>query len=224
MIIAIDGPVASGKSTIGQEIAHRLGFYYLYTGMLYRGIAYALVKAYGYDEQKLKNPDKKHVDDLLAAGRLEYRYSEGRAQLLFDGTDITDRLKTAEVDNWASTSSALPVVRQAILHIQQEIGRTHDIVADGRDMGTVVFPDAEYKFFLTASVEVRARRWQADQKRMGNDLSLQECIAKISERDHRDTTREHSPLIQAPDAIVIDSSELDLPRTIDKILSFIAPR
>lgn len=214
MIIAIDGPVASGKSSVARKLAHELGFFYLYTGLLYRGIAYILVKKYGYDEAQLQHPKKADIDDVLTAGRLVYRYENGAPKLLFDGGDITPYLKQGEVDRWSSASSTDPYVRHAILDIQTTIGREHDVVAEGRDMGTVVFPHAEYKFFLTSMLQRRAEFWRQMQEGLGRTYSTEQSIAEVAERDRRDTTREHSPLKQAPDAILIDGTD----KTIEQIV------
>jgi cytidylate kinase len=214
MIITIDGPVASGKSTIAQRLAHDLGFYYLYTGLLYRGIAYVLVHQYGYDDVALKSPRHEDVDAVLTAGRLVYRYENEQAQVWYDGVNITPFLKTKAVDATSSISSADPYVRAAILQLQVRIGHEHDVVADGRDMGTVVFPQAACKFFLTASPEVRAARWQADQQRAGIAYTFAEALQAVAMRDERDTTREHSPLKPAPDAIIVDNSDLDIAQTV----------
>jgi cytidylate kinase len=214
MIITIDGPVASGKSTIAQRLAHDLGFYYLYTGLLYRGIAYVLVHQYGYDDVMLKTPKQADVNAVLKAGRLVYRYEREQAQVWYDEINITPFLKTKEIDATSSISSADPYVRAAILQLQVRIGQEHDIVADGRDMGTVVFPQAVCKFFLTASPEVRAARWQADQLRAGKEYAMAEALQVVSMRDERDTTREHSPLKPALDAIIVDNSSLDIAQTV----------
>lgn len=224
MIITIDGPVASGKSTVAQTLANDLGYYYLYTGLLYRGIAYALVSAYGYDEAQLKAPRHADIDQLLSAHRLVYDYINNSPNIIFDGTNITAQLKTKEVDNWSSISSADPYVRAAILHLQVSLGKQHDVVADGRDTGTVVFPHAEHKFFLTASTETRAARWQKDQARAGKQYTLAECITIISERDNRDVSRTHSPLIPAQNAVIVDNSERTIQQTVDYMKHAIAQK
>lgn len=217
MIIAIDGPVASGKSTVARRLAQELGIFYLYTGLLYRGIAYILVKQYGYDEARLHHPKESDIDDVLKADRLIYRYENGLPKLLFDGKDITSFLKQGEVDRWSSSSSADPYVRHAILSIQIKIGKEHDVVAEGRDMGTVVFPHADFKFFLTAGLERRAALWRAMQEGLGRTYSIEQSIAEVAERDRRDTTRVHSPLKQAPDAILIDGTNKTIEQIVDEM-------
>ena len=225
MIIVIDGPAASGKSTVAQLLAKELGFYYLYTGFLYRGLAYVLAHQYGYDDAQMEQVRVEDLDAIVHAQhnghngirRFEYRYENGLPKIFFDGVDLSPFLKTKEIDNWASLISAQPLVRHAVFEYQVRIGNEHDVVAEGRDMGTVVFPQADYKFFLTAAVEVRAKRWQAMQKRFGVDYTLEESRAAVSERDQRDTGREHSPLQQAFDAVLIDCSEM----TVDEVVKLL---
>lgn len=213
MIIAIDGPVASGKSTIARLLAQKLGFYYLYTGFLYRGLAYVLAHRYGYTDAQMQQVRSEDLDAIVhahynGARRFEYRYEDGVAKIFFEGHDISHFLKTKEIDNWSSRISSQPLVRHAVFEYQVRIGREHDLVAEGRDMGTVVFPQADYKFFLTASVEVRAQRWQEMQQKQGFNYSLEQSKAAVMERDRRDEGREHSPLKKAADAMVVDSSDL----------------
>ncbi len=215
MVITIDGPVASGKSTVAKSLAHELGFYYLYTGLLYRGLAYVLVRYKGYSEEQLRAPAQVDLGDILRDGRLEYRYENGEPSILFDGEDITAVLKTREVDGWSSLSSADPVVRKAVFDMQVKIGTLYNVVADGRDTGSVVFPDAFCKFFLTARLSVRAQRWQQDQARVGKIYTLAESEQIVQERDQRDITRAHSPLIQAPEAFLVDNSDLTSDQTIE---------
>ena len=218
MIITIDGPVASGKSTVARLLAQKLGFYYLYTGFLYRGFAYVLAHAYNYDTENFSCPRDADVDDIIYNHTFEYRYEEGQPKIIFDGNDITPFLKTKEVDNWASLVSAYPHVRHVVFEHQVRIGKAHDVVAEGRDTGTVVFPSADYKFFLTSPVEVRAERWQRMQQKMGFNYSLEECLKAVRERDARDADRSHSPLRRAPEALYIDNAHMTISETIDLML------
>lgn len=221
MIITIDGPVASGKSSVSQILAKDLEFYYLYTGLLYRGLAYVLKHNYGYTDARMKNPSQEDIDQIARRDSFDYRYTDNGARIFFDQIDITDYLKSPDVDRWSSMISAFPFVREAVLERQIKIGKTYDIVADGRDTGTIVFPNADYKFFLTASQEVRAKRWQHDQEMRGNSYSFEQALHAIVSRDKRDKEREHSPLVQAEDAIFIDNSDLNIDETIQKIRSYI---
>lgn len=217
MIITIDGPVASGKSSVARQLAHELNFYYLYTGLLYRGIAYILVKNFGYTQTDLAQPRHADIDAIMQPGRFVYRLSAGKPAIIFDGVEITDHLKQGEVDGWSSTSSADPYVRHAIFDMQVALGREHDLVAEGRDIGTVVFPHAEHKFFLTASIEQRAYWWQKLQAQLGRVYTFAESRLEVAERDRRDTTREHSPLAQAPDAVLLDGTGKSIQELVDMI-------
>lgn len=215
MIITIDGPVASGKSVVARALANQFSFYYLYTGLLYRGLAYVLHKFYGYDDKKMGNPDKKDIEDIFSKHKFRYKYLDGEAFIFFDGVDITKNLKTREVDFWSSVISVHKIVRDAVMAIQKTIGAKYDVVADGRDMGTVIFPHAEFKFFLTASPEVRAERWRKFQAYKGKNYSFEESLKIILDRDKRDRERELSPLKKADDAILVDNSEMNIDETVE---------
>ncbi len=221
MIITIDGPVASGKSTVAQKLAERFGYYYLYTGLLYRALAYALVTSFGYTNETLAEPSQEHIDALLVNGRLVYCFDKYGAHILFDGTDITAYLKSEFVDGISSISSANPRVRGAVFVLQQSIALGNDVVADGRDTGTVVFPDAQVKFFLTASLEERARRWRIGQSVLGNVVSKEESEAAVLMRDTRDRERTVSPLKQADDAILVDNTNWTIDETIGYMTSIV---
>jgi len=217
MIITIDGPAASGKSSAARCVAQKLGFYYLYSGLLYRACAYVLLKE-GYTKKKFAHLNPTAVSTFYNVKRIRYLYSLNHGeQIFFDGRDITPYLKTPKVDEASSLLAENPAIREAIRLVQQEYSATSNIVADGRDMGTAVFPHADLKFFLTASVEVRAQRWQQDQTKRGNSFTLQEARELLIERDQRDTIREHSPLAVAPDAIMIDNTNLSAAETCKKI-------
>jgi cytidylate kinase len=221
MIITIDGPVASGKSTVARQLAQELGFYYLYTGFLYRGVAYVLVKFYQYEDAKLATAQPDDLKDLLEQHEFEYRYEQGKPYIFFDGVDVTPFLKTKAVDNWSSLVSAQPIVRHAIFEYQVSLGCGRNVVAEGRDMATVVFPQAEYKFFLTASEEVRAWRWQRMQEQMGNEYTREESVVAVHERDKRDKERVYSPLKPSADTHIIDGSNMTVAEIIAIIKSFI---
>lgn len=214
MIITIDGPTASGKSSIARMLAKELNCYYLYSGLLYRALGYLLVRDYSYTLPKLQQPELADVPAVLSTISYFYDAQQG-AQIIVAGQVITLMLKTAEVDTYAAVISAHPEVRAEILQFQRMLAKNHILIADGRDCGTVVFPHAEHKFFLTAQLEVRALRWQRDQARLGKDLSFEDCLQAVSMRDGQDTNRAHSPLIVAPDAQVIDNSALNLDQTLE---------
>lgn len=218
MIITIDGPVASGKSTVAKRLAQKLNFYYLNTGMLYRALAYLLVHTSGYTVQQLSDPREKDIDLYLDPHQLIYRYeTDGTIRLFWQTTDLTPFLKTSEMDQASSVLSAHERVRARLLDFQRTFARKHAVVVEGRDTGSVVFPQAEVKFFLTASVAERALRWQYDQRQRGKQFSVPESVAQINERDARDTTRTHNPLIIPHGAIVIDSTGLTSDQVVEKM-------
>jgi cytidylate kinase len=224
MIITIDGPAASGKSSIAQVVAQRRGMYYLCSGMLYRACAYILHHYAGYTSDKaMQHPHKGDIVRYCNIYRITYTYTLHGVHILFDNHNITSFLKTPTIDHYASLFSAHPVVRAEILILQRAIAERHtELVADGRDMGSVAFPHAKYKFFLTASLEERAKRWQHAQKEQHNDVSLEEAMTAIAERDHRDTIRAHAPLTVPAGAITIDNTLLSLHETVQAIMQHLS--
>lgn len=214
MIITIDGPAASGKSSVARCLAQKLGYYYLYSGMLYRACAYVLLKHGGYAKNQIAHLKPEIVSTFFNVIRIRYTYTPHHGEkIFFDDVDITHHLKTPLIDDASSMLSENPAIRHAIGIVQHAISTHSNIVADGRDMGTVVFPHAEIKFFLTASAEERARRWRVDQEKRGHQYSFTEAHALLSDRDQRDTIRAHAPLAVAPDAIMIDNTDLSSQET-----------
>lgn len=223
MIITMDGPVASGKSTIARIIAHRLGYYYLNSGLLYRALSYVLITMRGYTLETLDQLKQEDIDYCFDTARFSYRYDEqNNERIFFDNQDITPYLKDRIIDQVASIISVNAQVRDAITHIQHRIADDHNIVTDGRDVGSVVFPYADYKFFITASLEVRAQRWQKDQQeKYGNYFSLEKSIAIITDRDERDKTRIIAPLRVPAGGVVVDTSDMTIEQTIAKMFGYI---
>ena len=216
MIITIDGPTASGKSTAGRLLAKELNYYYLYTGLLYRALAYLLMNEQGYTLETIAHPDMNVVDQILK--QLIYRYdASNRERIFFDKKDITPYLKGDRVGQAASIVSTNPEVRDRLNILQRAIADDHDVVIDGRDSGSVVFPKADVKFFLTASEDVRALRWKAQQEKRGENVTLQEAQEFVKSRDHRDTTRKTAPLTIPQGAQVIDNSNMSIGETLAKI-------
>lgn len=222
MIITIDGPAASGKSTIARILAERLGYYYLCSGLLYRALSYVLLTFRGYTLETLDQLKQEDIDYCFDAVRFSYRYDEkNKEHIFFNDSDITIYLKDRSIDKASSIISVNMHVRDAITHMQHRIADGHDIVTDGRDVGSLVFPDAEYKFFITAAIEVRAERWRHDQEKYDHYFSLEEAITIITDRDERDKTRQVGPLIIPEGAIIVDTSELNVEQTIEKMQGYL---
>ena len=207
LLITIDGPAGAGKTTVSKMLARELGYRYLDTGALYRAVAYA-VRAAGISPN-----DDRGLGDVC--GTLQLGVEENR--LVSNGVDITDRIRSPEITMLASAVSARPVVRQALLTIQREMGRPKGLVAEGRDMGTVVFPEADLKFFLDATVRQRAVRRFA-QYGTGNDQSLEQIEQDIRRRDENDSSRDIAPLRPAGDAVIIDSTAMTARHVIDLMM------
>jgi cytidylate kinase len=216
MIITIDGPVASGKSTIARMVAEKLRFYYVYSGLLYRALAYVLIREHGYSNDTIATPDMRLVYTIL--DHISYADTNGGVGITFALQDITTALKDASVDQAASIVSGNPAVRDSINQLQRTIAQKHDVVADGRDCGSVVFPHAEHKFFLTAPLHVRARRWQMQQQERGHFYTIQDAEQMLATRDTRDSNRTVAPLVVPLNAIVIDTSQMTIEETLDHIL------
>jgi cytidylate kinase len=208
-IVAIDGPAGAGKSTVARQLARRLGFSMIDTGAIYRAVALAARRA------EIPWDDDDGLRKLLDAG-LGLVFREDR--VLLKGRDVTEALRTPEITRGASVVSARPVVREKLLGLQRELGleAPRGAVLEGRDIGTVVFPDAQVKFFLTASDEARAQRRHSELAEKGLHVPLEDVLADQRQRDKDDTERAIAPLKPAPDAIVIDTTGLDLAEVVDR--------
>lgn len=212
--IAIDGPAGSGKSTLAKGVAKKLGIMYLDTGAMYRTCAVAAIKA-GVDPK-----DNDSVSKLIESMKLEVKFIDGVQHMILNGEDVTAILRTPDVSKAASDISALPVVRTSMVNMQRNIAKSETFVLDGRDIGSNVLPDAKYKFFVTASAEVRAQRRLLEDKEKGNSTqTYEEVLADIKYRDLQDSTREFAPLIQTEDAILIDTSNITIEQTLEALLS-----
>ena len=212
MNIAIDGPAGAGKSTIARLAAKELGFIYVDTGAMYRAIALYLLdnKTDIYDEVALKNAlDNIHINIV---------YEAGVQHVFLDLQDVSTEIRSEKVGNMASTSSALPPVREKLLDLQRDIAAKNDVIMDGRDIGTNILPNAELKIYLTASVDVRAKRRYDELKLKGENPNLEEIKKGIETRDYQDMNRDIAPLKQADDAVYIDSSDLTIAEVVDKII------
>jgi cytidylate kinase len=205
-VVAIDGPAGAGKTTVTQRVAEQLDYLLLGTGALYRAVALATARAdVPWDDAAAVG---RVAVDLVARGGLRIvRADDGKQRVVLDDEDVTAQLYAERMGGGASQVSAVAQVRAALLDVQREAGKEGGIVAEGRDVGTVVFPDAEAKFFLTASVEVRAQRRYEEMLSRGIPADLAAIRCDVAERDERDSTREIAPLRQAPDAVLVDSSD-----------------
>lgn len=208
MIITIDGPTGSGKSTLGRMLAKYLHYYYLCSGLLFRALAYLLINKEIYKEEKLRNPSADDVRMYLNKERLQYCYDDAfQERIFFDKIDLTPHLKNFFIDKMTSILSENALVRKLIINRQRDIAYEYkDIVVDGRDSGSIVFSNATIKFFITAPLEIRADRWRNQQEKLGNRFSQKRAMEIVHKRDERDESRKIDPLIIPDDALVIDNS------------------
>jgi cytidylate kinase len=211
VVVAIDGPAGAGKSTIAQRLASRLGFTYIDTGAMYRSVALWALR------QNVDPGDRHRVEQLALAAELEL--SPGRIKL--NGEDVTDAIRTPEVSSAASRIAVIPGVRRAMVAKQRAIGERASIVMEGRDIGTVVFPDADVKVYLDAQVQERVHRRLLEMQAKGEEVSEPLLTEQMKERDRRDSTRADAPLSQAPDAVYLDSTALSIEEVEDAVLKIV---
>ncbi|HJU53163.1 MAG TPA: (d)CMP kinase [Pyrinomonadaceae bacterium] len=213
MIIAIDGPSGAGKSTLGRLLARELRLLYIDTGAMYRAAALAVIGA------GVSTTDEAGVARVVGEADINLAGDPDSLQVMLDGRDVSEEIRTEEVSHTASVISAIPEVRRRLVSRQRELGeRAGGVVLDGRDIGTVVFPSADVKFFLTAAPEERAQRRYEEDRMKERDATFEETLIEINMRDRRDTTREDSPLVAAPDAVRIDSTELSIEEVFGRML------
>ncbi len=214
MIIAVDGPSGAGKSTLGKRLAQALEFLYIDTGAMYRAVALAVLEA-GTDVH-----DVAAVTEIVARTTVDLSGPPDALKVTLDGRDVSADIRTETVSRAASVISSVSAVRRRLVARQRELGAQGDVVMDGRDVGTVIFPQADVKFFLTATPESRAQRRTLEDTAKGYKVNYEDTLSDIIERDTRDTTRADSPLKQAEDAIVIDSTNLTIEEVLEKMLAF----
>ena len=220
MIIAIDGPSGAGKSTLGKMLAKKLGLLYLDTGAMYRAVALAATR----DERALNDPAR--AAEIARGANIELKGEPDTLRVYLDGEDISETIRTLEIAQAASIVSTNSEVRRIMVDLQRRLGEQSPVgcVLEGRDIGSVVFPNADLKFFLTAKPEARARRRFEEDKAKGRESTYEQTLAEINERDQRDVSRSDSPLTIADDAVVIDTSELDLTEVFDQMIAKIGER
>ena len=219
MIIAIDGPSGAGKSTLGRMIARALHLLYIDTGAMYRAAALAVIKA------GVSTMDEGVVADVVARADINLAGDPDSLQVMLDGRDVSEEIRTEEVSHSSSVISTIPEVRRTLVNRQREMGnRASGVVLDGRDIGTVVFPQADIKFFLTAATEERAARRYEEERVKERDATFEATLADINTRDRRDSTRDDSPLRVADDAIVVDSTKLSIDEVFERMVEMIRER
>lgn len=216
--IAIDGPAGAGKSTIAKLVAKELGFIYVDTGAMYRAMALFLIRN-GIDRN-----DTAGIERACEDADISIMHEDGRQVVLLGGENVNDFLRLEEVGNMASASSANAKVRTKLVSLQQKLAQNENVVMDGRDIGTVVLPDSRCKIYLTASVEVRAKRRYDELREKGLDADLKKIGDDIAARDEQDMTRKNSPLKQADDAVLIDSSDMSIEEVKDAIVALAKER
>lgn len=213
--IAIDGPAGAGKSTIAKKLAKELGFVYVDTGAMYRALAYYFMKKGIAAEQEDAIAEACEEADVTLC------YEDGQQQVILNGENVGGVIRTEEVGKTASVTSAYPAVRKKLVALQKRLAASENVIMDGRDIGTVVLPDADVKIYLTASVAVRAKRRFDELVQKGTACEIDQIERDIADRDYRDMHREISPLKQAEDAVLLDSSELDIEGVVDAMKAIV---
>lgn len=213
--IAIDGPGGAGKSTVAKAVAAKLGIVYVDTGALYRTVGY-YVKEKGIDPH-----DKEAVAACLSDIRIEVRYENGVQRVYLNGEDLGDAIRTPQMSMYASAVSAIGEVRTFLLETQKDIARKNSVIMDGRDIGTVILPNADVKIFMTASAECRARRRYDELVAKGMDVKYEDVLAEMNERDKNDSTRDIAPTAAAPDAILFDNSGMTPEQSVDRVIEIV---
>ena len=216
--VAIDGPAGAGKSTIAKLVAKEKGYIYVDTGAMYRALAIHFLK------KNIAPEDTGAVIDACGDAEVSIRYENGAQQVYLNGENVTSMLRTEEVGNMASKTSAIPQVREKLLELQRTLARENDVIMDGRDIGTNILPDADVKIFLTASCEARARRRRLEYQAAGRPDSYEEVLADVKQRDEQDSGRAAAPLRRAEDAVLLDTSDMDLGQSLAAMKRIIKER
>ncbi len=214
--IALDGPAGAGKSSIAKRAAKALDYIYVDTGALYRTIGLAATRS------NVEPKPSKEVNELLSEIKVDLTFNDkGEQIVLLNGEDVSGEIRTPEASMTASKISAVPSVREYLLDLQRNMAKAHNVIMDGRDIGTVVLPDAQIKIFLTASPEARAKRRYKELCEKGMNVKYEDVLSDVIQRDYNDTHRDVAPLKPAEDSITVDTTELDFEQSVDKIISVI---
>jgi len=209
--IAIDGPAGAGKSSIAKILAKKMGYIYVDTGALYRAVGYFVVS------RGISTTASDEVVKCLDLIDVQLRYVDGQQRVFINDDDVSEKIRTAEISMAASNVSAIPKVREFLFDLQQDIAKNNNVVMDGRDIGTVVLPNADVKIFLTASPEERAKRRYKELIEKGQKVTYDDVLADVKTRDHNDSTRATAPLKQADDAVLVDTSDLDFEQSVEAL-------
>ena len=211
-IVTMDGPAASGKSTTARMVAKKLGWLYLDTGAMYRALAVKVLN------KKISLDDTERIARLAENTEIALLPSDDGVRVFLDEEEVTSLIRTPDVDQAVGPVCEISRVREVMVSIQRKMAENGEVIAEGRDMGTVAFPEADLKFYIVASLEERARRRQKDLESQGIEIPLEDLMDEIEKRDHRDSTRENSPLMKADDAILIDTTHMDLEQQVSLVL------
>ena len=217
-IVALDGTAASGKSTTARLAAHQLGFCFLDTGAMYRAITLKVIR------KKLKPEDGPALRRLLEETKVDLELDQIRIRVVLDGEDVTEAIRSPQVDHWVSPVSALSAVRERMVVLQRELADQKRIICEGRDMASVVFPGAQLKIFIDAKIEERARRRQKELKNRGVDLALSEVLGNLKDRDSFDRQRPTSPLMMVDDAVRLDTTDLSIDEEVGRVVAMVRAR
>jgi len=215
IIVAIDGPAGSGKSSTAREVARCLGFTYIDTGAMYRSVTLAAIR------QNIDIQDEAQVTRIAEQSRIRFKWINGRYCTFLNDKDVSDTIRSSDVAKQVSPISAIPGVRQVMAERQRQMAQNDNVVMEGRDIGTNVFPNANFKFYLDADIRVRAQRREKDYHEIGQDLILDQIVSELEKRDRIDSSRQHSPLKKAEDAITIDTTHLTFEEQVTKIVKLI---
>lgn len=212
LIVAIDGLAGSGKSTTAKLVAKRLGYMHIDTGAMYRAVALKMLRT------GIEITDVQAIEDMLEDTNVSEREVDGQTQVLLDGDDVTEEIRTPEISLWVGPVSEHPLVREYLVKWQRELGREGGVVLEGRDIGTVVFPDADLKVYMVADLKTRAKRRRKEMLTRGIDQPPADVESALAARDERDSTRQHSPLKKAADATEVDTSDMTIGDQVDRVV------